>query len=156
METQIQIHASDPKQLDGLTPQHLVSQIKEISEQYLHEVPGKRRHWPESIKSRVLALRRLGAAESKISDLTGIPRATVFLWCRSLTRAASRKRGRPPTGKFVQVHESPTVKLSEVSPTVGSLDPVVLVTPDGFRIEFKGESAWSAIAQLYRELRTAP
>jgi hypothetical protein len=156
MENQIQIHASDPKQLDGLTPQHLLAQIKEIFEQYQREVPGKRRHWPESIKSRVLALRRLGVAESKISDLAGIPRATVFLWCRSLPRTASRKRGRTPAGNFVQVHESPTVKSSEVSPAVGSLDPAVLVTPDGFRIEFKGESAWSAIAQLYRELRTAP
>jgi hypothetical protein len=28
-----------------------------------------------------------------------------------------------------------------------------LVTPDGFRMEFTGENAWSAIAQIYRELR---
>jgi hypothetical protein len=156
MENQIQIQATDPKQLDGLTPQQLVSQIREISEQYQREVPGQRRHWPESIRSRILALGRLGVPESKIGDLTGIPRATVFLWCRSLPRTASRKRGRPSAGKFVQVHESPTVKSSEVSPTVGQSDMAALVTPDGFRMEFTGADARGAIAQVYRELRNAP
>jgi hypothetical protein len=156
METQIQIQANDPKQLDGLTPQQLVSQVREISEQYQREVPGRRRHWPESIRSRILALGRLGVPESKIGDLTGIPRATVFLWCRSLPRAAPRKRGRPSAGKFVQVGESPMVKPSPINPTVGSSDMAVLVTPDGFRVEVTCVNAWGAIAQVYRELRDAP
>ena len=154
MEDQIQIHGNDAKQLDGLTPHQLVSEIRQISSQYEQEVPGGRRRWPESIRSRVLALGRLGVAPSKVGDLTGIPRATVFLWFRALPgRARARKRTLAGGGEFIQVKERPTVRRVEVSPTVGLESAAILVTPEGFRIEFPDSSGWRAACAAYRDLR---
>ena len=66
METHNLIQPSDPKQLNSLTPQQLISEIREIAEQYQREVPGGRRHWPESIRCRILALSRLGMEQQSV------------------------------------------------------------------------------------------
>lgn len=88
---------NDPKRLDGLTPQQLLEEIRQISTQYLKEVPSNGRvAWPESIRARVLALARLGVPRKKIAELTPIPAATVFLWCKGMP--GNRARGRPAAG----------------------------------------------------------
>jgi len=78
------------------TPKELVAEIRQIVSQYKAEVrPGAGRiAWPESIRTRAIALARLEVPKKQIADLTGIPIATVFLWTRSIP---SRGRGRPPS-----------------------------------------------------------
>jgi hypothetical protein len=42
--------------------QELFGEIHQIYEQYKKEVPKQRRPWPESIRSRILELWKLGAS----------------------------------------------------------------------------------------------
>ena len=135
------------EKLDELTPHQLISEIQEIAAQYAAEVPGTRRNWPESIRSRVLALGRLGIAKKRISELTGIPAATVFLWCRGLPRSGVRKRG-----QFIELgtDSNPTVGIKELTPTVG-VNRLVLRAPGGF--SFEGLASVDECVRLYRELR---
>jgi transposase-like protein len=142
-----------PEKLDELTPHQLVAEIQQISAQYATEVPGSRRNWPESIRARILALGRLGIAKKRIAELTGIPAATVFLWCRSLPRTGRRKSGR-----FIELKNDlvPTVGLTVVTPTVGAkttgtIAPgLMLRTPNGF--VFENLASLEDLARLYREL----
>lgn len=153
----------NPEKLDELTPHQLIAEIRQIAAQYAAEVPGTRRNWPESIRARALALGRLGVPKRRIADLTGIPAATVFLWCRALPRSTKRR-----SGKFIELgtDANPTVRIQEVSPTVGvnsvrtQLAPVtpvapnfaglVLRAPDGF--SFEGLPSVDECVRLYRVL----
>ena len=163
MQNQIQLDGNTDSRLDGLTPQQLVAEIRQVALQYEQEVPGKRRRWPESIRSRVLALGRMGVTPTKIAGLTNISRATVFLWCRKLPRRTQNKGA-----GFIEVQPSPTVRLKTVSPTVrpmesnptvrpspaGDLESrITLAAPDGFRFEFTGASAWQLARHAYADLR---
>jgi hypothetical protein len=158
METPVQVEKEAASRLDGLTPHQLVAEIRQISEQYEQEVPGGRRRWPESIRSRVLALGRLGVSPSKIAGLTGISRATVFLWCRNLSGGRVRRSAR---SSFVQLPVSPTVEQTSLSPTVRLSTPVTprdehrvaMIAPDGFRFEFSGEGAWGLAREAYADLK---
>jgi hypothetical protein len=47
--------------------ERLYGEISEIAARYQREVPSGRRAWPESIRSRVLALRRSGVRCAEIS-----------------------------------------------------------------------------------------
>jgi hypothetical protein len=152
MENQIQIQGDDPKRLDGLTPQQLINEIQQIAQQYDREVPGQRRRWPESIRSRVMALGRFGVPAHRIAELTTIPKATVFLWFKALPRRSNCRRQRS-IGTFIKVKDSPTVKQDMDSPTVRLDVQAVLTTPDGFRIEFSGTDRVRALCAAYRELR---
>jgi hypothetical protein len=78
------------------TPKELVAEIRQIVAQYKAEVRAGagRIAWPESIRTRAMALARLEVPKKQIADLTGIPIATIFLWTRSIP---SRGRGRPAT-----------------------------------------------------------
>jgi hypothetical protein len=72
-------HRDISARLDGLTPHQLIDEICQIRKQYLPEVgAGSRVSWPESIRSRVLALARLGVARKKVAELNEIPAATIF------------------------------------------------------------------------------
>lgn len=139
-----------PAQLDALTPQQLIAEIRQIVDQYAAAVPGTRRSWPESVRARTLALSRLGIPKVKISELTRIPPATVFLWCQGLPRASRKARGR-----FVELPEPSSGNV----PTVGT--PIVgipsvpssgfsLRTPGGFL--FEGLNSVDEGVRLYREL----
>ena len=142
-------------QLDALTPHQLIAEILQIVEQYEAAVPGTRRSWPESVRARILALGRLGIPKARISELTGIPTATVFLWCEGLPRASRKARGH-----FVELPAPP--QLSRTVPTVGILTVGIptaaavpgsglrLCAPDGF--SFEGLSSVDECARLYREL----
>jgi len=151
-----------PQKLDELTPQQLIAEIAQISQQYAAEVPGTRRNWPESIRARVLALRRLGVGKKRIADLSRIPSSTVFLWCRRSGGSPSVVAKAPG---FVELKPRlsppdriPTVAMDGVVPTVGTPTVGIAVgpnwrmrTPAGF--EFEGPAgATSAWADLYREL----
>ena len=141
-----------PAQLDALTPHQLIAEIQQIVVQYEAAVPGTRRSWPESVRARILALGRLGIPKARISELTGIPTATVFLWCEGLPRASRKVRGH-----FVELPVPPELirRIPTVgTPTVGIL-PVAgpgltLRAPGGFSIE--GLSSVDECARLYREL----
>lgn len=171
MNKSYSVSGDAPQRLDGLTPQQLVSEILEISAQYEKEVPGGRRRWPESIRSRVLALGRLGVTPSQTSELTKISRATVYLWCRKLPTRRARGSARP-NAEFVQLPVSPTVRRLNESITVGQQipfqspasrlpaqtathghSPVTLTTPDGYRFEFSGCGAWPMASAAYTELK---
>lgn len=60
--------------------QELFSEIRQIYEQYLKEVPKKRRPWPESIRSRILELWKLGVSTHQISEATTLPAQTMYSW----------------------------------------------------------------------------
>lgn len=71
--------------------QVLFDEINQLTVQYKDEVPGKRRAWPESIKSRIAELRSLGFTYLEIARKTGMSIATLHSW-----KVPSKK-----TGKFV-------------------------------------------------------
>lgn len=106
-------------QLDGQTPQQLIAEIRELSEQYRREVSTARRTWPKSIRERVLALYRLGINCFRIARLTGVPEPTVTSWCkprRPLRRTRAKNDSR---GQFLEV-----IRDSQI-PTVGTGDPPI-------------------------------
>ena len=149
-----------PEKLDELTPHQLLAEIHQIVGQYTTEVPGTRRNWPKSLRARILALEKLGIPKKRIADLSGIPAATVFLWCRQLPRTV-----RSGSGQFIELksNSNPTVGIVPVSPTVGleltgtqsaPADPLttglILHAPGGF--SFGGFGSVDDCVRLYREL----
>lgn len=58
----------------------LIEELRQICAQYAAEVPGSRRPWPESIKSRIFRLRFLGVSNNRIAQETGIPVMTLYTW----------------------------------------------------------------------------
>lgn len=58
----------------------LCHEIRQIYEQYLREVPSRRRAWPESIRSRVVQLWQLGVSCNRIANETGISVKTLYSW----------------------------------------------------------------------------
>jgi len=101
--------------------EQIVSEITEIMDQYRREVPSGRRAWPESIKSRVLSLRRAGVRCAEISRRTGLPYYTVLEW----------RRGQSGFVELPVVVEAK--KVSTV--TVPTLGTITVVLPSGVRIE---------------------
>ena len=67
--------------------QELYSEIRQIYDQYLKEVPKKRRPWPESIRSRVLELWQLGVSTHQITEETRLPAQTVYSWRQRLKKS---------------------------------------------------------------------
>lgn len=67
--------------------QELYCEIRQIYEQYLREVPKKRRPWPESIRSRVLELWQLGVSSNQIAQETGLPTQTMYSWRQRLKKS---------------------------------------------------------------------
>jgi hypothetical protein len=73
------LDSNDPKRLDGLTPQQILEEIRQISTQYLKEVPSNGRvAWPESIRARILALARLGVPRKKNCGVDSSSRSHDF------------------------------------------------------------------------------
>jgi len=160
---------NDPKRLDGLTPQQLLEEIRQIATQYLKEFPSNGRvAWPESIRARILALARLGVPRKKIADLTPVPAATIFLWCRGMPGMLSR--GRPAIDKqaralvphladrsFIELLTDPKRSVvgleskGTLRDTEGQRLPGLRVkTPQGF--ELSGLNSIEELVTVYREL----
>lgn len=149
----------DPKVLDSLTPHQLLDEITQIREQYVREVPGQRRSWPESLRARVLALARLGVQPSKIAKMTGISRASVFLWCSKVgQRDRVSQRPKSPKTQFLQVSPRPVVRQD--SDPSAQMAPSHRQTPEpgGLRLklpsghEFMGLESIPELLALYRAL----
>lgn len=60
--------------------QILLHEIRQITEQYKIEVPGKRKIWPNSVRQRALQLNSLGMRWRAISMHTGLPYFMVLSW----------------------------------------------------------------------------
>lgn len=149
----------DPTVLDTLTPHQLFDEISQIRDQYVQEVPGKRRSWPASLRSRVEALARLGVPFSKIAAATGISRATIFLWCGEAGAAGKRASLRQRPG-FVQIAMSPVVRQDArvavaENPACGDKTGpgLKLRMPGGH--EFSGIESVADLIVLYRALEQA-
>lgn len=114
----------------------LISEIRQIYDQYKIEVPKKRRPWPKSIQERVLELWRLGMSSHQIAVETGLPAQTMYSWRQRVKKAE-------PT--FLEVmrgskrHRRSNFDLQlsqlEVSSTSSTLTTVTVITSDGVRIE---------------------
>jgi len=163
------LDSNDPKRLDGLTPQQILKEIGQIATQYLKEVPSNGRvAWPESIRARILALARLGVPRKKIAELTPVPAATIFLWCkgmpgiRSRDRPAIDKQARAlmpqlADGSFIEVPTDPkrSVVGLESKRTLRDTEEQHLLglrikTPHGF--ELSGLNTIDELITVYREL----
>jgi hypothetical protein len=126
--------------------QILISEIRQVQEQYKKEVPKKRGPWPESIRTRIQELWRLGMSSHQIAEEAGLPVQTMYSWRQRIKKEAAEfvpvpvvKRRR--RSKFdLQLSQSQT---ADKNPTV------TVVTSDGIRIE--GVPVGAA-ARLVRDL----
>lgn len=159
----------DPKLLDGLTPQQLIEETGQIAAQYMKEVPSNGRvAWPESIRARILALARLGVPRKKIAELTPVPAATIFLWCKGMPGV--RSRGRPAIdkqaralmpqvadGSFIELPTDPKRSVVGLESKRTLMDTETdggsrlrIRTPQGF--ELAGLNSIDELITVYREL----
>lgn len=67
--------------------QILITEIRQIHEQYKIEVPKQRRPWPKSIQERILELWHLGMTSHQISLETGLPAQTMYSWKQRLKKS---------------------------------------------------------------------
>jgi hypothetical protein len=111
----------------------LIVEIKQIRQQYNHEVGSKGKPWPKSIKDRVFQLIEMGFTLQSISDDTEIPYYSILNW---------RHRGKEKA-KFEQFQElavrsvvTGTATVAESSQSfIQKPAPVTVTTPGGYRIE---------------------
>lgn len=129
--------------------QELYAEIRQIYQQYLKEVPKKRRPWPESTKTRILELWKLGVSSHQIAQETGLPTQTMYSWRQRLKKDDS---GFLPVPIVKKRHRRSNfdIQLSQLESETKS-PTVTVVTPDGFRIE--GITASDA-ARIIREIRS--
>lgn len=111
----------------------VLGEISELLAQYRAEVPGKRRTWPESIKSRVIRLRSRGLNFTQISRQTGIPYFTVLAW----------REKKKPGFELVNVVSGKSSKMATVTESARQLlvGTVTVTTFKGTKIEGISESA---------------
>lgn len=103
----------------------LLEEVRQLLQQYRAEVPGRRRAWPESIKSRAFELRSLGKNFTQIAEETGLPYFTLLKWHKEkkspgfavVKLVKSRKAIPPETGT---VTESVSTRTERVTVTVGA------------------------------------
>lgn len=139
--------------LDTLSPRQIIDEIIQLSAQYVQEVPGKRRSWPESIRVRVLALHRLGVTPSKIADASGISRATIYLW---LGKPGKTVQPRAKEGAlFIQLNRPVVRQESSLAAGEAGINLTVrpslrLHLPSG--VELSGIESIAAAVELCRAL----
>lgn len=129
--------------------QELYAEIRQIYQQYLKEVPKKRRPWPESIKTRILELWKLGVSSHQIAQETELPTQIMYSWRQRLKKDDS---GFLPVPIVKKRHRRSNfdIQLSQLESETKS-PTVTIITPDGFRIE--GIFASDA-ARIIREVRS--
>lgn len=110
----------------------LIIEIKQIRQQYNHEVGSKGKPWPRSIKDRVFQLIEMGFTLQSISDDTEIPYYSILNW---------RHRGKEKA-KLEQFQELAVRSVATGAATVAESSPifqktatVTVTTPGGYRIE---------------------
>lgn len=123
--------------METQTQTQLIDEIRQLREQYLAEVPGRRSTWPKSIKERVLQLRQLELSYEKIAALTGIPAPTIYSW-------KSRLNPEPaflPVKVVEEPARSPVVeapatrKLASKRVRERSTPTIIVIAPNGVRLE---------------------
>ena len=119
------------------TKEQLIDDVRQLCEQYLKEVPSRRRVWPRSIKGRVVALVNQGLACHELSQTTGVPAATIYSW----------KAAAPPRDQFLPVKVvANRVVAKSVAPKPAieprrdrgrprSTPTIIVVMPNGVRVE---------------------
>lgn len=125
----------------------VLEEIRQLIEQYRREVPGGRRAWPESIKTRIGQLCVLGMSAKEISEQTELSYYTILGWVPESYRRRYRSR-RPQAagsdGHFapVAIRGRPSVAMVTLAkgsncpaPEVTSNATVTVTLPDGIRIE---------------------
>lgn len=134
----------------------ILNELAQLSSQYKAEVPGVRRAWPESVKSRIRLLLEDGMTAAEVSRKTGIPYFTLNSWRqRSHARfiqaklsepqlpanalPEKRKRGRPRKSHLLPATVT-VANLASRKPLVSSVTSeasgtVTVTTPNGFKIE---------------------
>jgi hypothetical protein len=123
----------------------LLDEIGQLYEQYCKEVPGRRRPWPESLKSRVLELRGLGLNGRRIAERTKLPYHTVARWVREsksssfkLMKVAAPDTTVAPraTGVSTVTQRARSRKVATVTDATSEPSATVTMTlPSGVRIE---------------------
>lgn len=127
----------------------LLQEVKDLYDQYQKEVPGKRRQWPESIRTRILTLWSLGVKTHQIGQDTHIPIQTLYSWRQKI-------KEQEPSGGFsgvpvvtqkrrtkFQIQEDERRKSSlqlsqlKASPTTDSKQAslITIALPNGIKIE---------------------
>jgi hypothetical protein len=119
--------------LDVKAAENLISEIKQIINQYQIEVGSKGKPWPKSVKERVFRLIEMGFTLQSISDDTGIPYYSILNWRhRGKEKAKVQQfqelalRGNTETG---------SVAVAESSQGYQKSVTVTVTTPGGYRIE---------------------
>lgn len=135
---------SSPKELEAAL---LIKEVRELFEQFKREVPRKKGQWPESIRSRVIALWKMGVRTHQIALEAKVPVQTLYSWRRRLKETGFselpvvRHRRRTEFQRGLDErrldHRSTLQPLEINKPmTRGSEAITVSVyTPDGIKIE---------------------
>lgn len=113
----------------------LLDEVNQLLTQYRQEVPGGRRAWPESIKARVLELRRLGLNYSEIAKRTGVPYFTVLRWRDEKKAPSFEPLAVVPSRASLPKVVTVTVPKSRSPRSRPSLATVTVAVPGGIRIE---------------------
>jgi hypothetical protein len=116
----------------------LISEIKQIKEQYQAEVGSKRKPWPNSIQDRIKALDKMGYRLKAIAHDTGVPYHTILQW-----RFQANKKLK--SSNFQELTVQPKSLVQTATATVPTLPQitsttVTVTTPLGYRIEGSAES----------------
>jgi hypothetical protein len=118
--------------------EQLISEIKQIKDQYQIEVGSKRRPWPKSIRERIEVLERLGVRAKTIAGDTGVPYPTILQW-------QFLRRKKLKTNEFHQLIVAKP-KPAAPAPTVTVkaepkfITTVTVITPLGFKVEGSAEA----------------
>lgn len=118
---------------DVQAAENLISEIKQIIQQYQIEVGSKGKPWPKSVKTRVFQLIDLGFTLQSISDDTGIPYYSILNW-------RHREKEKAKVQQFQELAITPnmatgSVAVAESSQVYRKSVAVTVTTPGGYRIE---------------------
>jgi hypothetical protein len=128
------------------TPEQLYREIRELFEQYKLEVPKKRRPWPVSIQTRVMALWKMGISSHTIEAETGLPAQTMYSWRQ---RIKQEKPGfLPATVVQKRRHRS---NASNVPLSQSEVRPITVTVIVGNGIRLEGVPI-DRVAQIVREI----
>lgn len=123
----------------------LIDEIRQLKTQYVAEVGQGRRVWPRSIKERIIRLDQLGLSSKIIADKTGVPNETIASWRHKVRHGLNKNfhilsvqssTSLPELSKSVTVTVPvPDDKIPSPLVALESKTPIIVVTPNGLRIE---------------------
>jgi hypothetical protein len=128
------------------SPEQLYREIRDLFEQYKLEVPKKRRPWPVSIQTRVMALWKMGVSSHTIAEETSLPAQTLYSWRQRIKKEQPGFLPATVVQKRRRRSDSLAVQLSQLEsrPTT-----VTVVVGNGIRLE---GVPINRVAQIVREI----